>query len=92
MEKVYIDLLMVIYIKVIGKMINNKVMEFLCLLMDRFIKGNLVKDNLMGKENINIIQNNLMIYQNITDLGNHHNLMVMVKQFITMEIYMKVNL
>lgn len=60
-DLVFTDMLMEMFTKVNGKMMNNKEMVHSDLQMDQYIKANFPKDNLMEKESTSINQYNTMI-------------------------------
>ena len=79
----------VIYIKVNGRMISNKVMELSNLPTVRYIKVNSHKDSHMEKVYIHITRNNMMILSNILALGDHPNPMDMDELPIIMVIFIR---
>lgn len=55
MEEEYIHMLMVLNIMVSGKMINNMALEKKAGLMGHYMKGNIMKERKMEKENLSLL-------------------------------------
>lgn len=72
-----------------GKMINNKELEYLSLLMAPSMKASLSRVILMGKELIDINLLIMMILRSILAFGSPRNPMEMAKPFIIIMISMK---
>lgn len=89
MDMEYIDMQMEIFMKDSGRMINSKEAEFCNLLMVRFIKANSSKGSHMEKVFITTSLFNMMILSNIVEVGQYLSHMDLVKQLITMVMFMK---
>ena len=92
MDTEHIDMLMEIYIRDNGKMINSKAMESLNLQTDQFTKVNSHKVNLMVKVFITIILNSMMILNNILEAGEIPSLMAMELPHIIIMMCFRVTL
>lgn len=92
MVMVFTDMPMAIFMKVNGKMINNKEMVFSSSQMGLVTKGNSCKGSLTAKESINLNQLSTTISSSIVGPGPLPNLMGLEKLSIITAMSMKDNL